>query len=280
MSDNELGLFLRTRREAITPGEAGLPAGDRRRTPGLRRAEVAMLAGVSIEYVIRLEQGRDRHPSAQVLAALAGVLHLTPAERVHLHRLAKSADPGFSCRGGAGPARTVRPTVRAVLDQLEPAAAVLLNQLSDLLAWTGGFARLTAPMGLLDGDPPNLARYILSDPRARDFYPDWPHAADEQVAALKQGPFRADPHVAALADDLTVLAGDEFTDRVANVPGLPRASGTMRLAHPDAGPLRLAYETLELSADDDQRLLVYLPADQATATALRNLAEPLRLVAG
>jgi transcriptional regulator with XRE-family HTH domain len=279
VSDNELGLFLRTRREAVTPAEVGLLAGDRRRTPGLRRAEVAMLADVSIEYVIRLEQGRDRRPSAQVLAALAGVLRLTPAQRVHLHRLAKSADAGFSCRGDAGPARTVRPAVRAVLEQFEPGAAVLVNQLSDVLAHTSGFTRLAGPLGLLDGALPNVARWVLSDPRARSAYPDWAHVADEQVAALKQGPFRADPHVAALADELTVLAGDEFTTRVESVPGLPRANGVLRMAHPDLGALRLSYETLELSADDDQSLIVYLPADEPTAAALRRPTVPLRLVA-
>ncbi|WP_328465335.1 helix-turn-helix transcriptional regulator [Actinoplanes sp. NBC_00393] len=280
MSDNELGLFLRSRREAITPAEAGLPAGARRRTPGLRRSEVSMLAGVSVEYLIRLEQGRDRRPSPQVLAALAGVLQLSPAERVHLHRLVKSADAGFTCRGAAGPARIVRPTVRMLLDQLEPAAAVLLNQLGDVLAYTAGYARLTAPLGLLDGDPPNLARYLFTDSRSRVAYPDWSHVADEQVAALKQGPFRADPHVTALADELTVIAGDEFTARVASVPGLPRTNGTIRMQHPAAGALRLSYETLDLSADDDQRLIAYLPADDATAAALRTLREPLRLVAG
>ncbi|MEU4693433.1 helix-turn-helix transcriptional regulator [Actinoplanes sp. NPDC023714] len=280
MSDNELGLFLRSRREAVSPAEAGLPAGKRRRTPGLRRAEVAMLAGVSVEYLIRLEQGRDRHPSPPVLSALAGVLRLTPAERVHLHRLVKSAGPGFSCRGAMGPARTVRPTLRALLDQLEPAAAVLLNQLGDILASTGGFRRLVAPLGLLDDPDANLVRFVLADPRARTAFPDWEHVADEQVAALKQGPFRSNPHGASFADELTVTAGAAFTDRVERVPGLPRASGALRVTHPEAGALRLAYETLELSADDDQRIVVYLPADEATAVALRGLREPLRLVAG
>ena len=214
-----------------------------------------------------------------MLSALAGVLRLTPAERVHLQRLVKSGSPGFTCRGDdAGPARTVRETVRAVLEQLEPAAAVLLNQRGDLLAWTGGFRRLAGPFGLLDGDRPNLSRFVLADPRARDVFPDWAAVADEQVAAVKQGPFRADPHVAELADELTVLAGEEFTGRVAAVPGLPRATGVLRMAHPDAGHLRLAYETLELSADDDQRLVVYLPADEVTGAALRRLTEPLRLV--
>src|SRR5690242_19606777 len=115
MGDNELGTFLRARRAEVTPAEVGLPPGHRRRTPGLRRAEVAMLAGVSVEYLIRLEQGRDRHPSAQVLAALAGPLRLTAAERAHLQRLTKISAAG--CAGLAPePVRTVRPGLRAVLD--------------------------------------------------------------------------------------------------------------------------------------------------------------------
>ncbi|ROT31674.1 helix-turn-helix domain-containing protein [Micromonospora sp. HM5-17] len=283
MSDNELGLFLRTRREAITPAEVGLPTGPRRRTPGLRRSEVAALAGVSVEYVIRLEQGRDRRPSPQVLSALADALRLTAAERVHLYRLTKMADAGFTCRGDALPARTVRPTVRALLDRLEPTPAVLLNRLTDVLAHTAGYERLMGPTGLLDATPPNLARYVLTDSRARTAYPDWDHVADEQVAALKHPPFRRDPHVAALMDELTVTAGDAFTRRVNSVPGLPSSTGVLRLVHPDVGPLRLAYETLDLPVDDDQRVIVHLPADTATAAALDRLnghRPPLRLVAG
>ncbi|WP_446038968.1 helix-turn-helix domain-containing protein [Streptomyces sp. SID1121] len=271
MSDNELGLFLRSRREGITPGEAGLPAGPRRRTPGLRRAELATLAGVSVEYVTRLEQGRDRRPSAQVLAALAAVLRLSMSERVHLHRLSKGAEGGFTCMAGASPVRTVRPTVRALLSALEPAPAVLLNRLSDIVARTAAYERLAGPAGLLDGDPANFARFVFADERARTVYPDWDLVADEQVAALKQGPFRADPHVAALADELTVTAGAAFGGRVDTVPGLPRSNGVTRLVHPEAGELRLAYEILELAADDDQRLVVHLPADEATAAALDRL---------
>ncbi|HTJ32249.1 MAG TPA: helix-turn-helix transcriptional regulator [Dactylosporangium sp.] len=282
---SELGLFLRTRREAVTPAEAGLPAGPRRRTPGLRRSELAGLSGVSIEYVTRLEQGRDRHPSAQVLSALADALRMTTSQRLHLYRLAKGADPGFSCRGkGAEAPRTVRPTVRALLDRLGPTPAAVLNRLGDVVAHTDAFERLVAPLGLLDAPAPNLARFVLADARAREAFPDWDHVADEQVAALKHGPFRADPQVAALADELTVVAGPAFTGRLETVPGLPRASGVLRLAHPAAGALRLAYETLELPADDDQRLMVYLPADAATEAALAELTapprQPLRLVAG
>ncbi|MCP2274652.1 Helix-turn-helix domain-containing protein [Nocardia amikacinitolerans] len=272
VSDNELGLFLRSRREAVTPARVGLPAGPRRRTPGLRRAELATLAGVSVEYITRLEQGRDRHPSPPVLAALADALQLAPSERIHLHRLTKT-DPGFTCMGDAQPNRQVRATVRAMLDHLDPAAAVVINRLGEVLACTDGYRRLMGPTGLLDADPfANLARFVFADPRAREVYPDWDHVADQQVATLKQGPFRADPAIAALADELTVVAGDEFTDRVASVPSLPAATGITRLAHPTAGPLRLAYETLDLFADDDQQIIVHLPADDATAAALDALA--------
>ncbi|MEU3793940.1 helix-turn-helix domain-containing protein [Streptomyces fructofermentans] len=271
MSDNELGMFLRIRREGVTPADVGLPTGPRRRTPGLRRAELATLAGVSVEYVTRLEQGRDRRPSPPVLSALAEALRMTPSERVHLHRLSKSAEGGFTCMGGATPARTVRPTVRGLLARLEPAPAVLLNRLSEVLARTEGYERVAGPVGLLDGGPPNLARFVFTDARARTAYPDWDRVADEQVAALKQGPFRADRHVAVLADELTVTAGEEFSGRVERLPGLPESSGVVRLVHPEVGELRLAYETLELPADDDQRLIVHLPADDATSTALDHL---------
>ncbi|MFE9784997.1 helix-turn-helix domain-containing protein [Nocardia salmonicida] len=273
MADNELGLFLRSRREAVTPAHVGLPAGPRRRTPGLRRAELATIAGVSVEYIIRLEQGRDRHPSPSVLSAIANALHLAPSERIHLYRLTKSVDAGFSCMGTTRPARTVRPTVRAILDHLEPAAAVVVNRLSDVLAYTEGYHRLMAPTGVLD-DPStaNLAHFTFGDSRAHDFYPDWDHVADLQVATLKQGPFRNDPATAALADELEIVAGEEFTRRVTTVPSLPAATGTTRVEHAEAGPLRLVYETLDLPADDDQRLFIYLPADEATATALDKIA--------
>ncbi|GAA1186027.1 transcriptional regulator with XRE-family HTH domain [Kitasatospora gansuensis] len=271
MSDNELGLFLRTRREAVTPAEAGLAVGPRRRTPGLRRAELATLAGVSVEYVTRLEQGRDRHPSVQVLSALAEALRLTASELVHLHRLSKAAGGAFSCMGGAAPNRIVRPTVQALLDHLEPAPALLLNRLGEILACTTAYRRLAEPVGLLDGAQPSLVRYVFTDPRARTAYPDWERVADQQVAALKQGPGRADRQVAALMDELTVAAGAEFSTRLDTLPGLPDATGTDRLLHPEAGELRLSYETLHLPADDDQRLIVQLPADPATAAALDRL---------
>lgn len=268
-----MGLFLRTRREAISPARVGLPAGPRRRTPGLRRSELATLAGMSVEYLIRLEQGRDRHPSAQVLSAIADALQLTPSERIHLHVLTKSADPGYDCMGGAQPNREVRPTVRAVLDQLEPAPAIVIDRPGDILASTDCYRRVMRETGLFDEtDQPNFPRFVFGDPRAREIYRDWSTVADDVVASLKHGPFRTDPSLTMLVDELTVVAGEEFTRRIATVPNLPPSVGVTRLAHPSAGDLRLAYETLTFGEDIDQRLLVYLPADAATAVALDTLS--------
>jgi len=273
VSDNELDLFLRSRRDAVTPASLGLPAGTRRRAPGLRRSELALLSGISVEYLTRLEQGRDRRPSPEVLAALADTLRLTPSERVHLYRLTKAADPGFACMGSAPVRRTVRPAVRAVLDHLDPAPAALFDRTGEVLACTDGYRSLMAPSGLFDEDNGgHLAWYVFADPRARELYPDWPQVADHWVATLKEGPFRGNPDVARLAEQLTVVAGAEFTRRVNTVPGLPAASGVTRMEHPEVGSLRLAYETLDLSADDAQRLVVHLPADAASATALDRLA--------
>jgi transcriptional regulator with XRE-family HTH domain len=282
VSGNELGMFLRVRREALTPAEVGLPTGPRRRAPGLRRSEVAALAGVSVEYLTRLEQGRDRRPSTQVLSALADALRLTAGHRVYLYHLIKAADGDFRCQGSRTSAHPVRAIVRTLLDQLEPAAAVLLNPRTDLLAWTVGYERLMRPLGLLDRTPPNFAQFVFTDDRARAAFPDWERVADESVATLKRGPFRADPSLAMLADELAFGTGEAFTRRVETVPGIRTANGILRLTHPVAGQLRLAYEMLELSADDAQTLVVYLPADEPTAEALDrvNRARPgtLRVV--
>jgi hypothetical protein len=194
---------------------------------------------------------------------------LSPSERVQLHRLVKSADPGFSCTGGALPNRLVRPAVRAILDRLAPAPAAVFNRLGEILSCTDGYRALVGGTGLLDhGLPAGYPRWLFTDPRARAVYPEWDRRADLAVANLKAGPFRSDPTIAVLADELTLLAGAEFTRRVADIAGLPDTSGISRMDHPEAGPLRLAYERLDLSADDDQYIQVQLPADDATAAAL------------
>ncbi|MEV0614705.1 helix-turn-helix transcriptional regulator [Nonomuraea sp. NPDC050404] len=271
MAETELGAFLRAHREAVSPAEVGLPNGNRRRTPGLRRAELATLAGVSVDYLTRLEQGRDRSPSAQVLTALSDTLGLSRDERIHLHRLAK-ATGGGACDGTAA-ARplTVRPTVRALLDRLEPAPALVVNRPGDLLAWTEGFARLAGPAGLLEVPLPNLVRYVFTDPRALDVHPDWEAVAGERTAALRAAAALGDPHAALLAEELTITVGARFRDRFEGSAALPARTGVERWAHPEAGELRLAYESLELPDSDERRLVVYLASDEATATALDRL---------
>jgi transcriptional regulator with XRE-family HTH domain len=273
MTETELGAFLRAHRQAVPPAAVGLPNGDRRRTPGLRRAELATLAGVSVDYLTRLEQGRDRSPSTQVLAALSDILGLSRDERIHLHRLAK-ATGGGTCDGAAATrARTVRPTVRALLDRLEPAPALVANRPGDLLAWTAGFARLAGPTGLLEAEPPNLVRHVFTDPRAHDAHPDWAAVADERTAALRTAAALGDPHAALLAEELTVIAGARFRDRFDGSAALPARTGVERWAHPEVGELRLAYESLELPDPDELRLVVYLASDEATAAALDRLTD-------
>jgi transcriptional regulator with XRE-family HTH domain len=272
MMEAELGSFLRSRREALSPAEVGLPEGPRRRTPGLRRAELATLAGVSVDYLIRLEQGRDTNPSAQVLAALSDALRLSEDDLEHLRALAFIGNGGVElCPRARAAARTVRPTVRAMLEQLEPSPAFVVNHLSDLLAWTDGFDRLARPLGLLDADEPNLVWFTFADARARDAYPDWDDVADDQVAALhelRQG----DSGVDALAARLAAAAGSEFADRWDRRPLGGRRTGVKAVAHPQVGVLRLAFETLDLSDGDRQRLVVYLAADAATSAGLDRLA--------
>ncbi|MEU0383895.1 helix-turn-helix domain-containing protein [Streptomyces chartreusis] len=272
MSDNELGTFLRTWREAVSPAEVGLPTGPRRRTPGLRRSELATLAGISVEYLTRLEQGRDRHPSAQVLGALADVLNLSLVDRMLLRRLTKEADGGDPLLCAAAPSlgRTARPAVRSVLDRLEPAPALVVNWIGDILARTAGYERLAGPLGLLDDEPPNLLRYLFTDERARSAYRDWDRVADDLVAQLRHEVPLRDPYVAELADELTVTAGADFADRFADLAVAPRPTGSQHIEHPEAGSLRLLHETFALP-DEGQRLIVHLPADDATAAALDRL---------
>ncbi|WP_307797246.1 helix-turn-helix domain-containing protein [Actinomadura barringtoniae] len=273
-SNNDLGAYLRTRRESVGPAEVGLPVGARRRTPGLRRAELATLAGISVEYLTRLEQGRDRRPSPEVLSALADALLMGVDERMHLMRLSKAADGTNTslCCAGRSPARTVRPTVRALLESLEPAPAVLLNQLNDVLAYTRGYERITRPLGMLDGDEPNLLAYVFTDDRARIAYPDWDRVADERVAEMHFDLTLSDPEMTRMSDHLTLLAGAPFKERIAAPMGPLHTTGVERIVHPEVGELRLAYETLQLPGAQEMRLMVYLPADDATAVALDRLA--------
>ncbi|MEU0154743.1 helix-turn-helix domain-containing protein [Micromonospora fulviviridis] len=273
MLAGELGAFLRSRREAVRPGQVGLPVSSGRRTPGLRRAELATLAGVSVEYLARLEQGRDTRPSAKVLRALARALLLSDEDIEHLHRLAAvtyGIELGPRARDVV---RTVRPAVRAVLRQLEPAPSFVANHLGDLLAWTEAYERLVGSLGVLDGDPPNVLWFTFVDERARAAYPDWETVADEHVADLYELRW-GDPAVDALAQRLAGRAGEAFTERWQRRPLGSRRTGIRELSHPEVGTLRLSFETLQLS-DPGLRLVILLPAEDQTRVSLEKLQTDL-----
>ncbi|HVT70809.1 MAG TPA: helix-turn-helix transcriptional regulator [Trebonia sp.] len=264
-----LGDFLRSLRDATTPECVGLAAGPRRRAPGLRRSELASLAGISVEYLTRIEQGRDRHPSPAVVNALAGALHLDATQREHLRYLTKITDG--TCHGPrAQPGREVRPAVLALLGQLEPGLALATNRLGDVLACTSGFELLAGPLGLLDDLEPNLTRFVFTDPRARDVFPDWDLVADERTFDLLLGPSRQQS--AEFIAALSPQAGPEFTRRLSR-HDLPPA-GPQRWRHPEVGDLLLDREVLEFPAADAKQLVVFLPADAATADALARLLRP------
>ena len=269
--DGELGAFLRNRRESVKPVDVGLPEHPRRRTPGLRRAELATLAGVSVDYLIRLEQGRDTHPSTQVLAALADALQLGEDDRDYLRALANVGNGTELCPQARAAARAVRPTIRAMLEQLEPAPALVINHLADVLAWTDGYDRLARPLGILDGDESNLLWFTLADERARTAYPDWDDVADELVADLQAELRGPGDDARTFAHRLAEDTGTDFTDRWDTPAAARRRSGVQTVAHPQVGLLRLAFECLDLPDPDRQRLVVYLPADPATSLGLDRL---------
>lgn len=269
MREIELGAFLRSRREALKPGEVGLPAGNRRRTPGLRRTEVATLAGISVEYLTRLEQGRDRNPSIQVLGALAEALRLTTGERHHLHNAVKAASGGRCLESPL--TRTVQPGVRALLDRLDPTPAVVLNRLGDVLAHSDGFRQLVAPLGLLDPDYGNVPRFVFGHPRAKAAFDDWDRVADEWGSLLKTETMRGDEATAEFLNELALVGGAPFTARLA-APASPQRPAVTRWNHPRVGPLRLEPVVFAVAEAEDQRLVAYLPADDASANALAGLA--------
>jgi transcriptional regulator with XRE-family HTH domain len=273
-----LGDFIRAKRDATRPESLGLPVGARRRAPGLRRSELATLAGISVEYLTRIEQGTDQNPSIAVIKTLANTLGLDAAEHQHLQHLAKIT--GGACVGAPleQPRREVRRAVLEMLDLLEPGIALVTNRLGDILAHTTGFELLARPTGLLDPDEPNLTRYVFTDDRAHEVFPDWDSLADDRAFDLWMGPSAGAS--ALFQAELAPIAGAAFTDRV-NRHVVP-ARGTLRWAHPTVGELRLNREILELPAHDAQQLVIFLPADDATAESVHRLRRidgaPLRAV--
>lgn len=265
----ELGRFLRARRERLRPEDVGLPSNSRRRTPGLRREEVAVLAGVSVDYLTRLEQGRDMKPSGAVAQALANALRLNDDERIYLKTLTVAGGSPELCPSLTTMVTQVNPNVQAIIDGLSPTPAFLTGPAAHVLSGNESWRTLVTPLGLLDDDPPNLATYVFTNPRSRDVLTEWERAADEQVDQLRAASLRwgHDPEFAALVDHLEQVP--EFADRWSTHRVSEHRRGMTLLRHPDVGDLRLRFETLQLPDDGDQRLTTWFPADPSTEAGLR-----------
>jgi len=284
---NELGTFLRSRRERVTPAAVGLPTGHRRRTPGLRREELAMLAGISVDYLVRLEQGRETNPSTEVLASLATALRLEEAERLHLSHLATLNDrhPGLCPTLTEG----VSNTTITVLDRLDGTPAFVMDALTNVLAWNDSYERVFGATGMLDGDPPNIVRYTFLDPRARETYGDWDRGAREQVASLRYYAswHHEKPAFQELVGELSVKS-NEFAKLWSRHDVGEKMRGEKLLHHPTAGAINLNFEVFFLPDHPQRRMVVQVPADAASSEVVDRLLQveppaepaPLRLVTG
>ncbi len=266
--------FLTTRRAKITPQRAGLPLyGRQRRVSGLRREEVALLAGISVEYYTRLERGNARGVSDEVLEAVSRALQLDEAEHEHLLDLARMANaervPPRSATG-----ERVRPSIQRVVDALTGIPAFVQNGRLDILYANGLAAALYADMLHDSIRPPNSARFLFLDPRARTLYVDWDSVARDIVATLR-GTAGRNPYDRALSDLIGVLStrSEEFRVRWASHDVRFHRSGTKRFRHPLVGDLTLAFESLELPADPSLTLVTYsAEPGSPSETALTELA--------
>ncbi len=255
---NDIREFLTTRRARIAPEEAGLPTyGNNRRVKGLRREEVAMLAGISVEYYTRFERGNAAGASGDVVEGVVRALQLDEAERAHLFDLVRAANTTSRPARGCPAQERVRPVVQRVLGSITAPAYVRNGRLDILAANTLGRA-LYAPVFEHPGGPPNMARFIFLAPRASDFFCDWERIANDAVAILRAEAGR-DPFDKGLFNLIGELStrSDEFRVRWAAHNVKFHRSGAKTLHHPVVGNLTLDYEALELPGDSGQRILVY-----------------------
>ncbi|HEY5988128.1 MAG TPA: helix-turn-helix transcriptional regulator [Streptosporangiaceae bacterium] len=255
---NEIRDFLTSRRARITPEQAGLPGyGGGRRVAGLRREEVALLAGVSVDYYTRLERGNARGVSGSVLEALARALQLNEAERAHLFDLARAAHPAAPPR--RRPARNqVRPAIQQILDAMTAAPAYVRNGRADILAANQLGTALFSPLFDSPARPPNTARFVFLDPRADGFFADWERVASEVVATLRSQAGR-DPYDRGLSDLVGELStqSEPFRIRWAAHNVRFHHTGVKRIHHPVVGDLTLNYQTMELPTGADLTMAVY-----------------------
>jgi transcriptional regulator with XRE-family HTH domain len=267
---NRIGRFLRARRELVRPEHVGIPDLGRRRVPGLRREELAMLAGVSADYYVRLEQGRDQHPSEQVLDALARALRLDDDATAHLHELARPA-PGRRRRaGGRGRLERVRPSLQRLMDAWAESPAHVLGCRMDVLA--------ANPMALVLNPAQrvgtNVVRSMFLDPEFQALHPNFERAAAGTVASLRAqvGPDLDDPLLHELVGELS-LKSEVFRKLWARHEVHAKTHGTKHMVHPIVGELELDYESFSVNGADGQMLIVYhAQPGSASARALALLS--------
>lgn len=263
----ELADFLRSRRERIAPEDVGLPPASRRRTPGLRREEVATLAGVGVTWYTWLEQGRDINASPQVLEAVARTLLLDPHERDHLFRLADAPD-------GTGKAdcTSLSPTAQLLLDKLDPFPACVRNARYDILAYNQTFDLLMGPLGELAFEERNSLWRMFTVPKCRAATLDWEEGTRRMVAEYRAAMAEhvAEPAWKCLVARLT-KASPEFAELWERHEVASPENLTKRFLHPEVGLLKLNYTHLWLSQRLGTRMTTYSPADDQTADRLREL---------
>jgi transcriptional regulator with XRE-family HTH domain len=271
----EVREFLTTRRAKISPERAGIPTAGQRRVPGLRRSEVAALAGMSVEYYAKLERGALSGVSPGVLDAIARALQLDDAERAHLVRLAHEADGSSALlRPRRRPKQwTVRPSLQWSLDAIT-APAILVNNRQDLLAANHLGRAMYSDVYTDPGSLPNFGRFIFLDSAARRFFPDWNLAADMMVANLRTAAGK-DPHDKGLHDLVGELStrSDDFRRRWGAHNVRIHGTGVKTFHHHVVGDLELAYESMDLRAETDLTVTIYAAQpDSPTAQALVLLA--------
>src|SRR3954452_3266473 len=269
---SEVREFLTSRRGRVTPEQAGLTTYGRGRVPGLRRSEVATLAGVSVEYYTRIERGNLTGVSESVLEALGRALQLDDAERAHLFDLARAAGPGTPRRRRRSRKQGVRPDVQWTIDAMTGAAAFVLNGRLDILAANQLGRALFSELYVNPGRPVSTPRFVFLDARAREFYADWDRAAGETVAVLHAEAAR-DPDDRDLSDLVGELStkSDEFRTLWAAHNVRLHNTGVKHLHHPVVGDLSLNYNGLELAADPGLTIYVYMAEPGSKSAESLNL---------
>ncbi|MTE14859.1 MmyB family transcriptional regulator [Nocardia aurantiaca] len=257
MSRSEFAEFLIARRAQLQPEDVGLPAGRRRRTPGLRREEVAALAGVSADYLARLEQGRDTNPSTAVLAALADALRLNEIEKHHFGKLALGLEQKAPCPSSGQAREQVSETIQAVIDALQPTPAFVLGRWLNLLAGNPSFHDFAEPLGMFEAEAHgNFAIYVFAHPAARKTFLNWPDVADMATSALRAAQTRFPDDRSVEATITSLNRYPEFERRWREHRLTDFRSLVLKIQHPLRGAVEVEVETLDPAAD--QTVMVWL----------------------